>query len=145
MNYSKTDSINKSPERWYVILQKGEDIIAKLMEFAAKQDIKGASISGVGTCKDPELGYFDLEKKQYLEKTIKGDFEVLSLSGNISRLNGEPVIHIHTLISDENFKTFGGHLFKGETTGTAEIIIDSFGESIERKHSKENNLNLINL
>jgi len=131
--------------RYYVVLEKDEEIISKIKEFAKYQNVKGGSIKGIGTLKDPELGFFDLNKKEYKKQIFKGDFELLSMDGNISTLNDELIIHIHALISDSEFRTLGGHLFSGKITGTAEIIIDYYGEKLKREHCNESNLNLLKI
>ena len=143
----KTRKIGKEEfyKRYYVILERGDEIISKLKQFAQENKITGGSLLGVGTLKNPELGFFDLDKKQYVKKQLKGEFELLSLNGNISQFAGDTVIHIHALVSDVNFQAFGGHLFSAQITGTGEIIIDTMGEIIERKHSEKENLNLIEL
>ena len=133
------------PSRYWIVLERDEEIIETLKKFALEKNIKGASIAGIGTLKDPQLGFFDLEKKEYAKKVIEGDFELLALNGNISLFEGDTVVHIHTLISDSEFKSYGGHLFSGKITGTGEVIIETLDESIQRKHNKDENLNLIDL
>jgi uncharacterized protein len=135
----------KAQMKYYVILDTGDEIISSLKKFAVENRISGASISGIGTLRNPELGFFDIGKREYLKKTIKGDFELLSLDGNISVSQDGTVVHTHVLISDEKFNAFGGHLFSGEITGTGEIIIETCGEKIERKYNKQANLNLIKI
>ena len=129
--------------RYYVVLKKDEEIIESLKKFAIENSIEGAKISGIGTLKNPELGFFDLEKKQYDKRILNGDFELLSLCGNISLFENDTIVHIHTLVSDSEFKAYGGHLFSSLVTGTAEIIIETANERINRKHSSQENLNLI--
>ena len=129
--------------RHYVILEAGRRLFLSSENLRYGQGIRGGKISGIGTLKDPELGFFDLEKKEYVRKVLKGEFEILAMPGNISGFNGDTVVHIHITLSDAEFKAFGGHLFKGVVTGTAEMVIETSGETVERKHNDKNNLNLI--
>lgn len=137
--------LHVNPSRYWVVLEKGEEILETIKDLAIKENIKGGSISGIGTLKDPVLGFFDLGKKEYDKREMKGDFELLALNGNISMFEGDTVVHIHTLISDSEFRSFGGHLFRGEITGTGELIIETLKEEINRKHNASENLNLIDL
>ncbi|MEK7662345.1 MAG: PPC domain-containing DNA-binding protein [Patescibacteria group bacterium] len=53
-------------------------------------------------------------------KTWEGSFEIVSLVGTVETGNS----HIHVCLSDEDGKTFGGHLKDGSIVGvTAEIAI----------------------
>ena len=65
----------------------------------------------------PELMWTDLGVE------FKGEFELTSLVGNISTKNGNPFIHIHVNVSDEECNAYGGHLFSGTITATGELII----------------------
>lgn len=141
-NMGVKENLNRS---YCVVLDTGDEIISSLKNLAEREGIKGASISGIGTLKDPELGFFDLGKREYLKKTFKGDFELLSLLGNISVSKDGIVVHNHVLISDDKFATLGGHLFKGTITGTGEIMVETLGERVERRFNEKLNLNLIEL
>ena len=58
-------------------------------------------------------------------KTLEGKFEIVSLTGTVESGNS----HIHISISDEDGKTWGGHLKMGSVVGiTAEIVIAELPE-----------------
>ncbi|MDA1338352.1 MAG: DNA-binding protein [bacterium] len=64
-------------------------------------------------------------------KTWEGSFEIISLVGTVETGNS----HIHICFSDEEGKTFGGHLKNGSIVGvTAEVAI---GEIEDLKFSRE--------
>ena len=53
-------------------------------------------------------------------KTWEGSFEIVSVVGTVETGNS----HIHVCLSDEDGKTFGGHLKDGSVVGvTAEVAI----------------------
>lgn len=64
-------------------------------------------------------------------KTWEGSFEIISLVGTVETGNS----HIHICLSDEEGKTFGGHLKDGSVVGvTAEVAI---GEIENLEFSRE--------
>ncbi|MFH0931320.1 MAG: PPC domain-containing DNA-binding protein, partial [Candidatus Zixiibacteriota bacterium] len=69
MHYKKFGNV-------YVLrLETGEEIIASLKRFVKKEKIEGGFFYGLGAVKNVTLGYFNLEKKEYKEKTFKEGFE----------------------------------------------------------------------
>ena len=130
---------------YIVRLEKGEEIITALSEFADKQKIKGGFVYGIGTVNNLTLGYYDTEKKDYLKKTFQADFELASLMGNISLLKGSPLVHAHIVVSDSNFGTLAGHLFSGMIAVTGEFVILLTGDIIERAFDPQTGLNLLKL
>ncbi|MBI2051678.1 DNA-binding protein [Candidatus Roizmanbacteria bacterium] len=64
-------------------------------------------------------------------KTWEGSFEIISVVGTVETGNS----HIHICLSDEDGKTFGGHLKDGSVVGvTAEVAI---GEIEDLEFSRE--------
>ncbi len=130
----------------YVLrLAKGEEIISVLTDFADKYRIEGGFVYGIGTVNNLTLGYYDKEKKSYFKRTFQADFELASLTGNISLLKGVPLVHAHVVVSDSDFNTLGGHLFSGTISVTGEFVVVLAGDAIERSPDVESGLNLLNL
>ncbi len=129
---------------YYVIrLEKGEEIITSINQAFKYERIKGAFFFGIGVGKDLVLGYFDAHKRAYVKKVFEGEYELTSLSGNISRLNREIIVHCHVTITSKNFNAFGGHLFQGIVPVTCEIIMLPLAHALKRKRDKNTRLNLL--
>ncbi len=129
---------------YYVIrLEKGEEIITSINQAFKYERIKGAFFFGIGVGKDLVLGYFDAHKRAYIKKTFEAEYEFASLSGNISRLNKEIIVHCHVTITSNNFNAFGGHLFKGTVPATCEIIMLPFARALKRKRDKSTGLDVL--
>jgi predicted DNA-binding protein with PD1-like motif len=129
-----------------LVLDRGDEVIASLKAFADSERIGAASLCGIGAVRDVELGYLDLDQKQYLRRELGAEsLELLSLAGNIARLNGEPVAHCHVIVGDREMRTFGGHLFRAVVSVTAEITLQVYEGEVSRRFDEESGANLIAL
>ncbi|MCB0365062.1 MAG: DNA-binding protein [Bdellovibrionales bacterium] len=127
-----------------VIVEKGQNLVETLTSVAKEFKLKGGRISGVGAVEHVELGYYELHEKSYIRKTFsEGDFELISLNGNITLKGGEPYVHVHTSIGDKNFQVYGGHLFEAVVAVTAEVHIFPLGTMPERLPNADIGLDLV--
>ncbi len=126
-----------------VRLEKGEEIVQSLVEFAETKKIKGAFLFGLGAAKELTLGCYDLEKKAYIRRFFPGDWEIAHLGGNIAWLENEPMLHLHIVIGSSNFNTISGHLFSGTVTATCEILVMTLEAKLKRSKDLATGLNLL--
>ncbi len=120
--------------RFLIVLDRDQAVIETLTKLASQHGILGGTITGIGALKDPELGFYELHKRDYIRKTFRNeDFELLALNGNISWRDGAPYIHVHTALGRADFSVIGGHLFEARVAVTAEIYVTTFGIMPERK------------
>ena len=139
MEYKKFD------RRWFIRLEKGEEIVNSLINFTEKNGVVSGTIMGIGATDNFSLSIFDTSINKYIEKKYNGDYEITSLLGNISLFEEKPVLHIHITLGDSENKAMGGHLKYAYISGTCEIVIDEFSAPVERKFDKNTGLRLLNL
>ena len=125
-------------------LEKGEEIISSLLSLIEKLNIKSGRVSGIGATNKITIGVFNTATNEYTKKTIEEEMEILSLSGNLSRMNGTPYVHVHGAFASLG-NVYGGHLNEAVISATGEIVIDLFDVEVEREFNKEIGLNLIKL
>jgi hypothetical protein len=123
-------------------LERGEEILEQLLTVISIYDIKLGHVSGLGACSEVTLGNFDLNEKRYNKETLRGSFEITNLTGNISQMDGEPYLHVHITVADEELRCRGGHLNTANVSATCELIITVFAGSMERFRDEESGLNL---
>ena len=136
MNFSKQDS------KYYITLDKDEYINKSLLLIANNEKIKSGWIHGIGAIYDVEIGYFDIDKKDYVKRKFDKHYELLSLSGNISIKQKESFVHTHITFSDTDYKVIGGHLFDAKIAAAGEFLIDSSDCEIKRAYNKDIGLHL---
>ncbi|MGH1362917.1 MAG: PPC domain-containing DNA-binding protein [Calditrichia bacterium] len=136
----------RSLEDGYIIrLHKGVQIAKSMHDFIREHTIAAGTVSAIGAIQDVELGYYHLAEKTYSRKHFPDIVELVSLSGNISWIDGKPFMHAHASISNEQCQLFGGHFFEGRVAVTAEMHLKVFSERLQRVFDEETGLNLLDI
>lgn len=120
-----------------------EEICEQLICLAEKENIMLAEISGLGAINDFTTGVFDTINKEYHSNNFSGAFEIVSLTGTLTRKEGEVYLHAHLSAGDKQGNVFGGHLNRAVVSATAEIVIRIINGNTGRKYSSEIGLNLL--
>lgn len=124
-------------------LDRGDDLIEKLTEIVKENDIHLATISGLGAVSKIVFGYYDQKDWEYNFLEKEGQFEILSLNGNVSIKDGEPMVHAHIMLADEEGNAFGGHLGEGTVVFASEIEIQELSDADKtRKYDEDTGLPL---
>ena len=128
---------------YLLILDQGDEVLNSITTWATENSIGGASITGIGALSEVTLGFYELKTKTYQQKKFTKEYELLSLIGNFSEVEGKTFTHIHAQLSDPNYQCIGGHLFSATVSVTAEIYIHLHGGTPIRKRNDSIGLNLI--
>lgn len=123
-------------------IDRGEEILTALQEIAAAEDIRLASISALGATNDFTVGVYNVDEKQYHANDFKGNFEIVSLTGTVSTMDGEFYAHLHMSAGDEKGQVFGGHLNRAVVSAVCEMVITVIDGVVDRRFSEEIGLNL---
>ena len=115
-----------------VALQPGEEIIASLLEVAAAHGISGGSLTGLGSTSEVEIAFFDPERKEYIPRVFEEPMEIGHMTGNFSKLEDEPHVHVHISVSGPELIAFTGHLNRGVVGTACEIYIRKLPAEIQR-------------
>lgn len=121
----------------------GTDLLNELQTFVREQGITLGWISGVGGAVRASLRYYDQTKKEWLDIEVDKQLEVVSMLGNVSLLNGEPIVHIHITLSDEEGNCYGGHVAANTIVFNMEILLTTLsGPAVTRKLDPDTKLTL---
>ena len=126
-------------------LEMGDRLMESAQKIAATENVKLASINGIGACSKIEMGYIDLSIKEYVFKTFEGNMEILHATGNITLKDGEPFPHIHISVADEACRAFGGHLNEATISATFEGVMQIIDHEIHREFNEDLGLSLMNV
>lgn len=124
---------------------KGEEILEQLQKVAEAEGIRLADISALGAVNDFTVGVFNTAEKKYYANHFEGAFEIVSLTGTVSTMDGKYYAHLHMSAGNDKGEVFGGHLNRAVISATCEMVIRVIDGQIDRYHDAEIGLNLFKL
>ena len=134
-------------ERTFVlVLESGEEAFSAITEFAAENQLSGASLTALGAFERTRVGWFDLAAKTYRAIEIEQQCEGLSLLGDIALGDdGKPSLHLHAVLGLSDGTTRGGHFLNGIVRPTLEVTIVETPAHLRRRRRPELGIALIDL
>ena len=125
--------------KYFVRIDKGEEVISQLKILCEKENIKLAEVRALGASDDYTVAVFDVNTKKYQSYHHDEYSEITSLWGTVTTMNGEFYAHIHMTAGGA---VYGGHLVNVKISATCEMIVEPSDGIIERKFNDEVGLNL---
>lgn len=124
-------------------LDHGADLLEALHQVCSEKNIQLAQVEALGAVQKARIGYYDQKSREYQFHTLDKPHEILSLVGNVSLKDNNPMVHAHLTLADENGRAFGGHLAPGTMVYACEYVIQSFqGTVLEREFDEKTKLSL---
>ena len=115
----------KYSDTYYIRMDKGDEVISKILEVCKKERISSCIYSGIGGLSQAEIQTFIPDKKSFETETINGMLELASLNGNvITDEDNNLCQHTHAVVAykdDDGHHVRGGHIKSLTVLYTAEI------------------------
>lgn len=122
-------------------LPYGADLIQSVEDFCKENLIQTATFSVIGAVSSITLGSYDQQQLVYVTFKEEKPFEIVTCAGNVSIKDGNPIVHAHIVLGDEQGKTIGGHLFSESLVFAGEMDLQEFiGEPLERSYDEKTGL-----
>lgn len=131
--------------RYILRFESGELLMADLKRFLDDRAISFAFLSGAGGLRHATLRYWDAITRQYQDRDFDEQFELLSITGDVSRLEGRPHVHAHALLGRSDFSVVGGHVKEAEVHPTLELWLRSESITVTRRRDPATGLELLDL
>ena len=128
-----------------VRIDRGEELLEQLKNVCIKENIHLATVNAIGAVDKFTVGAYHVEDKRYVKQSYEGAYEIVSLQGNISTMNGEYYAHIHMAAADDTGRTVGGHLNTAVISATCELFITVLDGRADRFYDDVTGLNLLDL
>jgi uncharacterized protein len=129
---------------WVLVFDPGDEVVSTLLAFAKDKGIKAAQLTALGGFREVTLGFFDLDKKSYLEKKTAEQVEVMSLVGNFAQSpEGESKLHAHVVVGKRDYTAHGGHLLHAIVNPTLEVMVTESPSELARIFHKDKGLALL--
>ena len=129
-------------ETLVVRMDRGEEILEQLKALAEKEHIALASVEALGAVNDFTVGVYNTAEKKYYSNHFEGAYEIVSLTGTVSSMDGQVYLHLHMSAGDEKGAVYGGHLNRAVISATCEMVVRVIDGTVERYHDPEIGLNL---
>lgn len=138
--------LSSGSEKIYaLIFETGDEAMSQLTQFAEQQKLSASHFTAIGAMREATLGYFDWEKRDYIQIPVTEQVEVLSMVGDMALANGKPKVHAHVVLGRRDGSTLGGHLLRGIIRPTLEVVLGETPAHLARKHDPATGLALIDL
>ena len=129
--------------RFILSVDNHTEITEALAAFCEEKQIKSGIVGGLAAISEATFRFLDPATKQYEDRTFAEQMEVTCLTGNISRKDGKPYLHIHVTASRRDYTYIGGHLLTARVNGACELYVEDYGlEGVGRRFDPETGLNL---
>jgi predicted DNA-binding protein with PD1-like motif len=133
------------PRTFVIAFDKGDEVVAGLMEFARRHDLGGSRFTAIGAFQDVMLGYFQADRKDYKRIPIREQVEVLSLIGDIALQDRSPKLHAHVVVGKADGSAHGGHLLEAHVWPTLEVVLEESPKHMSRRPDPETGLALLSI
>lgn len=130
---------------YVLVFENGEEFMAPLQAFAEDQELTAAQFTAIGAFSEATLGFFDMDRKDYIEIPIQEQVEVLALIGNIAYNQGKPKIHAHVVLGKIDGSAHGGHILRAVVRPTLEVMLNEAPQHLHRSSDPATGLALLSL
>ncbi len=127
---------------YMVRIDRGEEVMESLLKMCRKEGILLGSVSGLGAADYAKIGIYRVADHQFEGKEYFGEQEISSIVGSITQKDGEPYLHLHANLCDDNMNIHGGHLTACRISGTCELTVTVMEGSVGRVKDEETGLML---
>ena len=126
----------------YIRMDRGDEIISRILEVCRKEGIQSAVFSGIGGCSEAQIQTFLPEARAFETQTLRGMLELVSLTGNVICDDQQALCHhTHAAFSykdGEGHRFAAGHIRSITVLYTAEIELRPVvGGTIQRQFDPE--------
>jgi hypothetical protein len=132
-------------QTFVLVFDTGDEVVSEIKRFAQAEEVRAARLTGVGGFSQAELGYFRRDVLSYESIPVTEQVELLSLIGNITVKDSEPLLHAHAIVGHRGGGTSGGHLIAATVWPTLELFVDVYPTELLKRQRRELGIATIDL
>jgi hypothetical protein len=136
-------SENGGVKHYTIVLAKGDEVMSGLTDFARQNKITSASFTAIGAFSHATVAWFDESRKEFKLIPINEQVELVSMIGNITLVNGQPVVHTHVSLASSNGTVRGGHVINAFVFPTLELFMTVYPAALHKERDAATGLMLI--
>jgi predicted DNA-binding protein with PD1-like motif len=132
------------PRQHALVFDTGDELVQGLTDWATEHQVAATSFTGIGAFGEATLGFYDLDRQEYLKIPVEEQVELLVLAGDIT-LDGQGgwKVHAHAVCGRRDGSTVGGHVLRAVVRPTLELVVTQTPTHLQRRHDKASGLALI--
>jgi predicted DNA-binding protein with PD1-like motif len=123
----------------------GEELKSTLTAYVREKEIRAGFFIAFGAFCRVRFMYFDVKAMEYRPHELDRQVEVVSLTGNVARKDGEPALHLHGAVADGRSETYSGHIDGAVVRPTLELFLTDLGGELVRETDPDTGLALLRL
>ncbi|MBK1896576.1 PPC domain-containing DNA-binding protein [Chryseobacterium paridis] len=131
----------KVDQTYIVSIKDRSGIVEALTDFVKNQNIQSGQVTGIGAVSEATLRFFVPSTKNYVDKTFHEQMEVSNISGNVSEMNGQPLLHLHITLGRQDYTALAGHLLDAKIRGAGEFIFYPLNTKMVKVKDEEVGIN----
>lgn len=135
--------LSSSKDLYILRIDPGEEVREEVEKFCGKMNIGAAWVNTLGSCKELELAYYNLGKKEYATKVFSENLEIAAVVGNVAIKDDKPFMHVHGTFSRASMEVVGGHINRCVVSATCEVAIWVAEGKMGRKYDEFTGLHLL--
>ena len=135
--------LNGGGQSVVLVFDTDDEVMHSLQTWARAHGVSAASFTGIGAFRTVTLGYFDLDRRDYLRIALDEQVEVLSLAGNIALTDDGPKVHAHVVVGKRDGTAHGGHLLHARVRPTLELVVIESAVAMRRTFDPATGLPLL--
>ena len=128
---------------YLVCMEVGEEIVEQLKVLCRAENVRLAQVDAIGAVRQAVIGVYDLEKQAYHREELEGFMEITGLTGNVTRMNGQPYPHLHTTLAGQDNKVHAGHVIGLVVGATCEMFVRVLDGEVNRVRDDKIGINTI--
>lgn len=104
----------------------GDEVMSGLAEFAEKNHVGNAEVSGLGGFISAVLAMYDPGKGGFKTLVVDQKCEVSAFTGTIAMQNGRANVHAHVVLGCVDGITRSGHLIEGHVNPVMDLYVKEY-------------------
>lgn len=120
----------------------GEEALSAFTAALEERGVSAGSFTAIGATSEAEIAHWDPLEKKYNKQVFRGAIEVLSMMGNVTRIDGKSFVHAHVTLGFPDMSVRGGHIFRLIAHPTLEIALRPLEGAVDRVLVPEHGLRL---
>jgi predicted DNA-binding protein with PD1-like motif len=126
-----------------LVFAPGDEVIETLRQFASEHVTTSAFFHAIGAFSSATVAFWNPATKEYEDIAVDEQVEVLSIAGNLTRIDTGFKVHAHAVLGHRDGSTVGGHVKRGVVYPTLEMIVTLTHDAIHRERDDATGLDLI--